>query len=102
VFDYAPDLLSPSDIDHLKKQQEKKLEASPDSVVPMLGATVFGIKSRTHGLWSFYYQSWTRISYSKGDKRFQTYVVNSCRRFWPGADISKPIPIVFEESDEND
>jgi len=102
VFDYAPDLVSPSDIDLLKKQQEKKLDAEPDSVMPALGATVFGVKSQTHGLWSFYYQSWTLINYSKGDLRLRTYFVNSCRRFWPGDDISKPIPIVFEKSEESD
>lgn len=93
MFRYMPDALKPSLIEDLKKDTEAKFGADKGSVAPVLGGTVFG-KRGSHGVWYFYYQSWTRFYYQKNGSLLQTWIVNRCERFWPGSDIQKPIPIV--------
>lgn len=83
----------PAGLKSAKAKTDSKID--PKSMDVEMGGTVFGIRSQTHGLWSFYYQSWTKFYYLKEDLPYFDWVVNRCERFWPGKDISKPIPIVF-------
>lgn len=95
LFQYMPEAANTKLVNWVKKQKEVQLGADTDTVQPTMGGTVFGIRSRTHGLWTFYYQSWTKFMYQKNSQYFRQWIVNRCERFWPGGDIQKPIPIVF-------
>ena len=101
AFTYSPIAASQELRDQFEENEKKRLAADMIvSTYPM--GMVFGIKSGSVGLWTFYYQALIQIRYVKNDVRFETWVVTACERLWPGADIQKPLKIQFADDDEVD
>jgi hypothetical protein len=65
--------------------------------------TVFGIRSRSTGTWTFYYQTIVKYRFTKlvQDNWVQSerWSSMSCRKFWPGDDIQTPIRITIHPDD---
>lgn len=83
---------------HTKAMQ--KFGTTYKETTPINNGIVFGVRNDSTGLWAFYYQSLTHYLYTKNDVRFDEWAVNRCVRFWPGDDISKPIPIQVVGDDD--
>ena len=81
-----------------RSEQERLGAEMIISTYPM--GMVFGIKSPSHGIWTFYYQALVQVRYQKNAQRFETWTVSACERLWPGADIQKPIKIQIIGDDE--
>lgn len=95
AFDYSRYATMPDGSDWLLAQGVEELDPDANTMAAAQYGTVFGVRSKSTGLWSFYYQGLHSFKYLKNGLRFETWTVDRCQRFWPGSDISKPIPIVI-------
>jgi len=89
AFLYSPHAADEARMDKLQKRVAEGLKA--DFVQPMTLGMVFGVKSKSIGIWNFYYQSLLKFIIQKDGKKYEAWCVRDCKRFWPGSDISKPI-----------
>ncbi len=92
AFQYTPFVAFDTDFEKAEKKAAEDVGADPKSTTLMAMGSVFGIKN-SGGLWSFYYQSLSKLFYSKDSVPFKQWIVNACARFWPGSDIDKPIEL---------
>jgi hypothetical protein len=92
AFQYTPFVAFDKDFEKAQEKAEKEVGADANSGTLMAMGSVFGIKDGG-GPWSFYYQSLSKLFYSKDSVPFKQWIVNTCARFWPGSDIDKPIEL---------
>jgi len=95
AFLYTPHVANAEKLEKLRTRATEKLKA--DFVQPVPLGMVFGVKSQGLGVWTFYYQSLIQFIIQKNSKKHEVWVVRECKRFWPGADIQKPINIKIVE-----